>query len=326
MAGRGKVWRSFGLLVLVLLASLGGYLWWQGREPAVPPGFVSGNGRLEATEVDVATKIAGRVAELLPREGVQVSRGERVGRIDMADVEAQRLQALAQVAQAKQGIAEAEAGVAVARSNLMLAQITFKRSYELVMRKFLSAQRLDTDRANVRAAEASLAAAHTRVEAARAAETAASAAEQRIESLLSDGELKAPIDGRVLYRLVEPGEVLAAGGKLLTLVDLSEVYMTVFLPSEQAGQLKLGADARIVMDAWPDENIVAKVSFVSDQAQFTPREVETRSEREKLMFRVKVTVDAAWLGENAARVKPGMAGVAWLRLDPAAQWPASLPR
>ncbi|MCB1912217.1 MAG: efflux RND transporter periplasmic adaptor subunit [Rhodocyclaceae bacterium] len=326
MAGRGIGWRGFGLLALVLLAAMGGYIWWQGREPAVPSGFAGGNGRLEATEVDVATKIAGRVAELLPREGAQVKRGERVARIDMADVEAQRLQALAQVAQAKQGIAEAEAGVAVARSNLMLARITYKRSYELVKRNFLSAQRLDTDRANVRAAEASLAAAHTRVEAARAAETAASAAEQRIESLLSDGELKAPIDGRVLYRLVEPGEVLAAGGKLLTLVDLSEVYMSVFLPSERAGQLKVGADARIVMDAWPDEAIAARVSFVSDEAQFTPREVETRSEREKLMFRVKVSVDPAWLEANAARVKPGMAGMAWLRLDSAVPWPTTLPR
>ena len=100
MAGRGIGWRGFGLLALVLLAAMGGYIWWQGREPAVPSGFAGGNGRLEATEVDVATKIAGRVAELLPREGAQVKRGERVARIDMADVEAQRLQALAQVAQA----------------------------------------------------------------------------------------------------------------------------------------------------------------------------------------------------------------------------------
>ena len=121
--------------------------------------------------------------------------------------------------------------------------------------------------------------------------------------------------------------MLAAGGKLLTLVNLSEVHMSVFLPSERAGQLKVGADARIVMDAWPDRAIAARVSFVSDEAQFTPREVETRSERaRKLMFRVKVSVDPAWLEANAARVKPGMAGMAWLRLDSAVPWPTTLPR
>ena len=117
---------------------------------------------------------------------------------------------------------------------------------------------------------------------------AAAAAEAKDESLrvtLNDTSLKAPIAGRVLYRLAEPGEVLAAGGKALTLVNLSDMFMSIYLPTDKAGQVALGGEARIVLDALPGQAIPASVSFVAPKAQFTPREVETRTEREKLMFR-----------------------------------------
>jgi len=178
----------------------------------------------------------------------------------------------------------------------------------------------------VRAADAAVRAALVRVEAARANETAAQAARQRLDVLVADGELRAPVSGRVLYRLVEPGTVVAAGGKVLTVIDLSEATMTVFLPAESAGTVNVGDEARLVLDAWPDAPVPARISFVADKSQFTPREVETRSEREKLMFRVKLSVTADWLATHADTVKPGMAGVAWLRLDPATPWPAQLAR
>ena len=129
--------------------------------------------------------------------------------------------------------------------------------------------------------------------------------------------------GRILYRLARPGEVLAAGGKVLTLVDLSEVYMEIFLPSEQAARLPIGAAARIVPDG-ADFAVPATVSFVSPEAQFTPKQVETRSEREKLMFRVKVMVPQELVIKHIEKVKTGVRGVAYVRLDDTVSWPAAL--
>ncbi|TVT50918.1 MAG: HlyD family efflux transporter periplasmic adaptor subunit [Denitromonas halophila] len=314
------------LLTVALLAALGvgAYLLWEQSRSTLPPGLVFANGRLEATEADVASKLAGRLIALAPKEGDLVEAGAPVGRIDVADLVAQRAQTDALVMAATQAIAEAQAGVASAQSNRTLARATLKRSTELVERGFMSAQRLDADRAAVRAADAALHAATVRVEAARANETAAQAARQRLDVLVADGVLRAPVSGRVLYRLVEPGTVVAAGGKVLTVIDLSEVYMTVFLPADSAGTVKVGDEARLALDAWPDTPVPARVSFVADNSQFTPREVETRSEREKLMFRVKLSVTADWLAGHADAVKPGMAGVAWLRLEPSTPWPAHL--
>lgn len=323
MISRVKLWRGVLLALIVVLAVGAWWLW--GRGPAgLPAGFVSGNGRVEATEADVASKLAGRVAEMLAREGDRVEQGAVVARLDTADLQAQLAQARAEVRKAADGIAESEAGVARARSDLVLAQATLARTEELVARRFLSAQRLDGDRAAAAAARAGLKTAQAKVESSRSAKLAAEAAENRVATLLADGDLKAPIAGRVLYRLVEPGEVVGAGGKVATLVDLSDVFMTVFVASQQAGKVEIGGEARILPDAWGGEAIPARVSFVADKAQFTPREVETRSERDKLMFRVKLRVEPQWLAANAERIKPGMAGVAVLRLDASQPWPAQL--
>ncbi|MFZ3121101.1 MAG: HlyD family efflux transporter periplasmic adaptor subunit, partial [Variovorax sp.] len=146
----------------------------------------------------------------------------------------------------------------------------------------------------------------------------------RIQADITDSALTAPRDGRVQYRVAQPGEVLAAGGKVLNLVDLSDVYMTFFLPETVAGRVALGSDVRIVLDAAPGFVIPAKVSFVASTAQFTPKTVETASERQKLMFRVKARIDPQLLKNNLAQVKTGLPGVAWLKLDDKAEWPAQL--
>jgi HlyD family secretion protein len=129
------------------------------------------------------------------------------------------------------------------------------------------------------------------------------------------------VAGRVLYRLAEPGEVLGPGGKALTIVDLSDVYMEIFLPAEQAAALKIGADARITLDYEPNASAAAKVSFVSPEAQFTPKQVETRSEREKLMFRVKIQVPPELVEHYIERIKTGVRGVGYVKVDDKAMWP-----
>ena len=172
--------------------------------------------------------------------------------------------------------------------------------------------------------QAACVAAEAQVAEAEAAIGAAVAETERLQADLKDYVLKAPRHGRVLYRVAEPGEVLAPGGKVLTIIDLTDVYMTFFLPEKKAGKVAMGADARILLDAVPDLVIPAKVSFVAAKAQFTPKYVETRSEREKLMFRVKAQIDPALLKQHEPQVKTGVPGVAYVRLDPNVEWPEYL--
>jgi HlyD family secretion protein len=128
----------------------------------------------------------------------------------------------------------------------------------------------------------------------------------------------------VQYRVAEPGEVLPAGGVVLNLVDLGEVYMSFFLPTAQAGRVALGDEARLVLDAAPQYVVPARVSFVADVAQFTPKTVETAEERQKLMFRVKANIDPALLQKHLRQVKTGLPGVAYVRIDRNAAWPEHL--
>lgn len=311
------------LLLAVLTAAIVVYLY-QHRAVELPAGLATGNGRLEATEVDVASKIAGRLSEVLPREGDMVEAGAVVARLDADDLRAQVRAAEAQVEQARKAVEQTQAGMRKSKSDVSLAGKTLKRSEELVNKGFISRNKLDTDLTGMEGAMAGVAQARGRIGEADAAVAAAEAKRDALLVTLADSELKAPISGRVLYRLAEPGEVLAAGGKALTLLDLTDMSMTIYLPTDQAGRVALGSAARIVLDALPEQVIPAHVSFVAPKAQFTPREVETRSEREKLMFRIKVKADPAWLAAHRDLAKGGMPGVAWVRLDPDVAWPAKL--
>ena len=148
----------------------------------------------------------------------------------------------------------------------------------------------------------------------------------KIQSRINDMTLRSTVEGRVLYRLAEEGEVLGSGGKVLTLVNLGDVYMEIYLPAQDAVKVKIGADARIVLDIAPEYAARAKVSFVAPEAQFTPKQVETRSERDKLMFRVKLSVPPERVLPYIERVKTGIRGVGYVRLDDSAAWPERLDR
>ena len=173
-------------------------------------------------------------------------------------------------------------------------------------------------------AHAAIEAAKSQVVEAQATLEAALATTERLKAEIEDSILKAPRSGRVQYRMAQPGEVLPAGGKILTLLDLSDVYMTFFLPETLAGRVAIGAETRVVLDAAPQYVFPAQVSFVASVAQFTPKTVETTTERQKLVFRVKAQGDPEVLKRYGARVKTGLPGVATVRLDPTAAWPAHL--
>jgi HlyD family secretion protein len=106
--------------------------------------------------------------------------------------------------------------------------------------------------------------------------------------------------------------------------SISYVYIDIYLPTDEAGNVKYGADARIVADARPNAPIPAKVMFIATQAQFTPKTVETQTEREKLMFRIRVRVEADWLRGRSDAISSGLPGVAYVLTDPATKWPDRL--
>jgi HlyD family secretion protein len=309
------------VLVLAALGAGAGWYWWQHRVAPLPAGFARGNGRIEAEEVNVATRYAGRVDRVLVHEGDAVKAGQEVARMDSAEIAAALEQAEATERQAEAAVAEARAQIGQRQSEVKLAEISFDRALTLFQKGNVSRELVDQRLATRDGVRSALAAAQSRLTSTQRAVEAAKADVKRIRSQLDDLVLRAPRDGRVQYRLAEPGEVLPAGGRVVTLLDLSDVTMTIFMPTREAGRARIGAEARIVLDAAPEYVIPAAVAFVAGQAQFTPKEVETRNEREKLMFRIRLRIDPKLLRLHAARVKTGVPGEAFVRLDPAATWP-----
>jgi HlyD family secretion protein len=341
-----------GIVLVAALGVAGWLLWWKMHPPGLGEGFASANGRIEATEIDVATKLPGRIADELVDEGDYVTAHQVVAHMDMESLQAQLREAKARLGMTKSAVdaarstlaqresekAAGESVVAQREADLDLATKNWKRAEELIGKNAISGSDFDAARstyysakgavssakANVAAADAAIATAKTLVIAAEAAVESTQATIERIQADISDSTLKAPRDGRVQYRVAQPGEVLGSGGKVLNMVALGDVYMTFFLPTDWAGRVQLGAEARLVLDAGPQFVIPAKVTFVADVAQFTPKTVETEQERQKLTFRIKAHIDPDLLKKYVRDVKTGLPGMAYVRLDPQAPWPAHL--
>lgn len=343
------------VLISAIAATLavGGFMAWQRLRPqGLPAGIASGNGRLEATDIDIATRAGGRLKEVLVKEGDEVQVDQVVAIMDTATLDADLQRAQAQVRQAQQAkatvqallaqrhqaVTTASAQVAQRQAELMLVNKQFKRTQELVAKGFLSPQKLDEAQTQVQTVKAGLSAAESQVAEARTAITAtesqqieaqsaietAQASVKRIQADLNDTSLRAARAGRVQLRAAQPGEVLSPGGRVIAMVDLSDVYMTFFLPETAAGRIAIGSEARLVLDAAPNYVIPAKVSFVANVAQFTPKTVETTAERQKLVFKVRAQVDPKLLAEYRSQVKTGMPGMAYVRVQPDTEWPDKL--
>ncbi|NDO95688.1 biotin/lipoyl-binding protein, partial [Proteus sp. G4441] len=315
-------------------------------------GFAQSNGRIEATEIDISTKTPGRIDTILVKEGDFVKAGEVLATMDTRTLKEQLHEVQAQLEQAKSSVMTAESALSQRQSEQVAAQAVVRqriaeldasvkrlnRSRALVKTKAISIQQLDDDIARTEGARAAVEAAKAQVTATIAAidsaksgiiqaktkVDAATATERRIMAELDDSILKAPRNGRVQYRVAEPGEVLGAGGRVLNMVDLSDVYMTFFLPTEAAGKTALGSDVHIILDAAPHIVIPAKTTYVASVAQFTPKTVETDNERLKLMFRVRARISPELLEKHLEYVKTGLPGRAYIRLDNSQPWPTDL--
>lgn len=314
---RKVIKKSVIVVVLVLLAGiLVFYLYINKDKNALPQGFVMGNGRLEATEVDIATKLAGRLTEVLAKEGDFVAKDQIVAKIDASTLQALLKQAEAEVKRAKQARETTLSRVEGIRVKRDLALKELERSNTLFAKNIFTQQEHDRNRTVKETYDAEYAAAKSLIVETEGAIESAVAQTERLKTEINDCMLRSPIKGQVLSRLSEPGEVLPNGGKVLTIIDNTDIYMNVYLSEQYAGIIPLGGDAKVVLDAIPDRQFLARVAYVSAKAQFTPKEVETTEERQKLVFRVRIRFQEF----NDPRLKPGMPGVAYIRLNPSAKW------
>lgn len=319
--------RALLILTIAVIVGIagGGYLYWsQMRAQLLPAGLAAANGRIEVERVDIATKYAGRIAEIRVREGDSVQKGDVVARMDVTELQAQLAAAKAAVRRATESIGKAEAEVAIREAEYRLSEIEFRRASDLASRQAGPVAEVDRRHAQHLVNAAMIQGAKAAVRDAAAAKEAAEAQVTQIEATITDMALVTPVSGRIEYRLARPGEVLPAGGRVATVLDLTDVYMTIFLPTGSAGRVAHGSEARIVLDAAPEYVVPATVSFVAAEAQFTPKTVETATEREKLMYRVKLAIDPKLLETYRAYVRAGLTGTAYVKVQSAAVWPPAL--
>jgi len=253
------------------------------------------SGTIEAYEVRVASKVGARVIAVRVAEGQAVKSGDTLLLLGPTDYQNAWLAARAQA-----GAAEAGLSAALARSDL--ARLTFERMTRLHDAGNLAQQEFDRAQAEAKAAADALDAARTTVEAARAQAAIAGAR-------LADCDILAPVSGTVSTLVFRVGETVAPGMVPVTIIDLDQTWLTVYLPERLLGRVRLGDSCRVRVDAYPGRSFPGVVSFIADEAEFTPKDIQTGEERINQVYRTKVTIP------NQERIlKPGMPADALLNL------------
>lgn len=311
------------IALVVVLAAGGWYIRRQARQSALPAGLVQSNGRLELNRLDVASLYPGRVKAVFAEEGSEVKAGDVLAELS-SDTAASRVEAArAQKRRAQETASRAEAEIRAHEQRLSVAQMELDNAQAMRRNALISESELRKRRAERDGAAAAVVAAKAARAEALAAIGAAQAQMAEAVSASDDMRIRSPQDGRVEYTIAEAGNVLAAGGKVLSLLDPSDASMSIFLPAADMSRLKVGDEARIVLDGI-DAVFPARISFIASEAQFTPKNVETASERAKLMFKVKLKVPAETALEYKGLLKGGMTGNGYVRTDPVRDWPENL--
>jgi HlyD family secretion protein len=282
------------------------------------PNVIHLNGRLEAPLVDVAPKVTGRVVEVLVREGDRVKAGDLLIRLDLGElaVAVQRDKAGVESAEARyrdmaagsrrEEVQAADADVQDRKAAVDLAARELQRQEYLLSRKVGTERDVDRAKTDLERARAVMKAAQNRADLAREGfrknqtqqardeVERAKAQLRQSETVANESEIRAPADAIVLHRMAEPGLLLAAGQPGLTLAFANRLYVRTFIPETQLGRVKQGQTAQVSVDAFPGRTFNAKITEISRDAEFTPKQVETRNERINLVYGAKVDLDAGW--------------------------------
>ncbi|MCI3130835.1 HlyD family secretion protein [Phenylobacterium aquaticum] len=314
--------RQVTLLValgLALLAAGSAIAYWRLKPPPAPAQVIYGSGRIEADEVRVGLELGGRLVENRAVEGATLELGAPLARIEPADVALQSERAAAQQAAAAETEAQIVSQIGLAQHHTMTARADLDRYESLARDGYAPAQRLDVVRNAYQAAADQVAVLKARRAEAAAQARAAGKVLELSRSQLAKTSVAAPITGAVLQRLAEPGEVVAAGQPVAVLADLTRVKLRVFVGERDLGKVRLGAPARIRVDAFPGRDFTARVARVDAQAQFTPRDIHMQDERSRTVY--GVTLEAP---NPQGVLKPGMPADAWILWDARVGWPARL--
>ena len=313
--------KKLSIIIAVLVALIGGsaFLYFRLQPKPQPSQLVYGSGRIEADEVRVAPEVAGRLLLVNGREGETVSKGELLARIDPVDFELQASQALAQQTATRRSASQIDGQIDLYSHHAMTARADLARYETLRGQGWATIPQLDLRRnAYVAAADQVSVLRQQRAQADAQVDVAGrtlSLARQRLQRT----RIYSPISGSILSRLAEPGEVVAVGQPVTVLADLNTVRLKVFVSEADLGRLRLGAPARIRVDAFPNRQFDARIARVDAQAQFTPRDVHVADERARTVY--GVTLEAA---NPQGLLKPGMPADAWVLWDQARGWPARL--
>jgi len=305
-----------GAAGFILLVALSVAAAWGGRHLG---GGVSGpvavTGTIEATQVDVSVKITGRIVERLVKEGDRVARDQMLVRLDDSELAAdvRRQDAALRSAQATlrdlekgarpQEIEDARAAVSSAAATREMTEREYYRNDQLYTKSLIAAQDVDRSRQAYEVAQAQERSARERlalllagsrpdqIDAARWQVTQAESALAQAQSRLREARVLSPIDGVVLRKNLEAGETANPGVPILTLVNPNDVWVRAYVPETEVGRLKVGDTAAVRVDAFPNRVFTGRLIEIASEAEFTPRNVQTKKERVNLVFRIKIQID-----------------------------------
>ncbi len=314
-------------VLVVLLAAAGFAAWnlvWKPRAAAREG--VTASGTVEATDAQLGFQAPGRIVEIVPREGDRIDAGALVARLDATELEARRAEAAARVEAARAALAELEAGsrreeIAQGRAALAAAEERVEdagRDLERVETLFagravaretvdkatlaLELARRQRDQSAEQLALLEKGPRSERIAAARAQLASAEAAVATLDAALANLRIVAPFSGVVTVRHREPGEIVAAGAPVVTLLDPGDRWVRIYVPENRLSRVTLGERARISSDTFPGRSYDGDVAFIASNAEFTPKNVQTTEERVRLVYAVKVRIT----GDPAEELKPGL--------------------
>jgi HlyD family secretion protein len=299
---------------------------------------ISASGTIEAIEVNVASKVAGELRELAVDEGARVKPGDKLAVIDHASLDIQLRQAEAGVDLARaqlvllqngarqEDIQQAEAALKQAEASLKVAEDDARRMRELVKTGSVTLKQRDDAEARLTVAQATQNAAleavkkirrYARPEEIQAAEARLAQAQASVDLLkktIADCTITAPVPGIVTHKAAEAGELVTQAATLLTISVLDSVYVMIYVTEKELGRVKLDDAADVRIDSFPDRTFPGKVSYISPEAEFTPKNIQTKEDRVKLVFGVKVEID-----NKEGLLKPGLPADAVIRVGPSAR-------
>ena len=315
--------KPIAVFMIAALAAGSWYYYQQQHKSTLPDSIAYSNGRLELNRLDIASLYPGRIKAMLVDEGSEVKEGDVLVELSSDTSTSRVAAAKAQKQRAQENSARVDAEIKAYEQRLKVAQLELDNALKLQREVLVSDSEVRKRRADRDSAAASVQAAKAARAESLAAINAAGAQESEAASANNDMTIRSPRAGRVEYKITEVGSVIAAGSKVVSLLDPSDVSMTIFLPNGQMSRLKVGGEARIVLDGI-DAVFPAQISFIATDAQFTPKAVETKNERAKLMFKIRLKVPVETALKYRGLLKGGMTGNGYVQMDEQTPWPADL--